>query len=281
MQEFNPEHILSFLKASKQEPVNLAFLFAYGKIYYSFHAQNSTLPLTAITKLIQGISEKYKENSHFILRNKIYTSAPPTNICLSMIKVAAKRFVNLVPAEPFIFIDPPYVFEEIEHTITFESNNSILQLLNETKLSSDTDCMQLALALKEKVNITESLALSDRKISAILVDAHFNLLAYGLNSNSKSRARHAEIDLIYHFYKKYQKKLPIQSKIFVTLKPCIMCANIIANFTEDINKIKVFYYENDQGKLARKTVLDNLRVGDDTCSRHGDKYISEHFSLLN
>ena len=53
--------------------------------------QTTNSPTTAIAKLIQGISEFYKENAHFMLRNRIYCSYAPQQKCLGMIKVAAKK----------------------------------------------------------------------------------------------------------------------------------------------------------------------------------------------
>ncbi|MGY3802663.1 Bd3614 family nucleic acid deaminase [Pigmentibacter ruber] len=254
MQNIVPEQILYYLKKLNQS--DYAFLVYQNTIYYAKQDSNIFSPLTAVTKLIQGISEQYKENAHYILRKKIYTSYIPTNMCLGMIKVAAKRFsyvansqVNLLPIS--------YQFEEIKHIIDCDLNEDIQQYLIKTNITSDNDCMQLANTLKEKVTIKNTLALSDRKIAGLLVDKNFNILAYGLNSNAKNKARHAEIDLIYRYYKDKKTKIPKHSKLFITLKPCLMCSNMLSECAEDITTIKIYYFEKDHGRFSKNTSLDD------------------------
>ncbi len=240
----------------KQYKNDIAFLIYNTTVYFAHHTQTTESPLTAITKLIQGISELQKENAHFILRNRIYSSYIPEKKCLGTIKVAAKR-TTFIEQFQNNNIELPYIFVEIEHKHVYNENITLQEYLRHIILKNDNDCMQLALHLKEKGSSAPSLALSDRKIAAILVDAQYHLLAYGLNSNSTNRARHAEINLIYQYFQKYQQKIPPNSKLFTTLKPCIMCANMIWDCAEDIKQVKVFYYENDYGSYTKNTILDN------------------------
>lgn len=239
----------------KQYKNDIAFLIHNTTVYYAHHIQTTNSPTTAITKLIQGISEFYKENAHFMLRNRIYCSYAPQQKCLGMIKVAAKRFTFIEQYE-YNASALPYTFVEVKYNFTFTDNPQIREYLSHIVLKNDNDCMQLALSLKEKGNNTFSLSLSDRKIAAILVDAQYQLLAYGLNSNSTNRTRHAEINLIYQYFHNYQQKIPANTKLFTSLKPCIMCANMIWECAEDITQVKVFYHENDYGSYTKNTVLD-------------------------
>ena len=254
MHNITPEQILYYLK--KQTQTDYAFLVYENTVYFAKHEVTINSPLTAITKLIQGISEYYKENAHYILRRKIFTSYFPTNKCLGMIKVAAKRFSYLSNSQANLF-PIPFAFKEINYSINCEINNDIQLFLQELRLKNNNECMQAAIILKEKVTIKSSLALSDRKIAGILVDEDYNILAYGLNSSAKNRARHAEIDLIYRFYSKNKKKLPRNTKLFITLKPCIMCSSMISECAEDIENIKVYYFEKDNGTFSKKTALDS------------------------
>ncbi|WGL60962.1 Bd3614 family nucleic acid deaminase [Pigmentibacter sp. JX0631] len=276
MQNIVPEQILYYLK--KQNQTDYAFLVYQNTVYFAQNIVTNDSPLTAVTKLIQGISEQYKDNAHSILRKKIYTSYFPTNKCLGMIKVAAKRFAYLSSSQTNLF-PIPFEIIEIKYSIHYEINNDIKEFLHGLMLKNSKECMQAALALKEKVTIKNSLALSDRKIAAILVDENYNVLAYGLNSNAKNRTRHAEIDLIYRFYNQNKKKLPKNSKLFITLKPCIMCSNMITECAEDIVNIKVYYFEKDNGTFSKKTTLDS-EIKCSLASKTSSS-ILEHLYLLN
>ena len=248
------EQIIYNFKINNQ--CDIAFLIFEETIYYSSHFPIPKSPTTAITKLIQGIYENYPDHSHFILRNKIYSSAIPTEMCLGMIKVAAKRFQAPVkPKNHNILV----LFDMIK--ISYQTN--IIENDFQNKL---TDYNNIYKNTSEFIELIEKLSLqtiqkkelfkSDRKVACILVSENQKILAFGLNENSRNKTKHAEVNLIQNYYKKYNQPLPKKSVIYTSLKPCKMCAGMIWTCANEVSLIKVFFLNDDLGTYAKHTVLN-------------------------
>ncbi|MGZ3771208.1 MAG: Bd3614 family nucleic acid deaminase, partial [Bdellovibrio sp.] len=75
----------------QSEPYHVAFVEHNNTIYYSFYPRNCEAPSSAIVKLLQGVFDKFLDQSFFILRNRIYTTAALSEMCRGMVKVVAKR----------------------------------------------------------------------------------------------------------------------------------------------------------------------------------------------
>jgi tRNA(Arg) A34 adenosine deaminase TadA len=82
------------------------------------------------------------------------------------------------------------------------------------------------------------------------------LLAHAVNTNARNRFCHAEINLLRELHFRGLKGIPAGASLYVTLKPCRMCAAMILSFCENSESIRVFYDENDPGPNARRTALD-------------------------
>src|SRR4051794_24453096 len=77
---------------TQSELGDVAFLASEDVIYFSQHKKASPgEPQSAITALIQGIWDKYPDKARGLLRNRIYSTQVPTEMCFGMVKVAAKR----------------------------------------------------------------------------------------------------------------------------------------------------------------------------------------------
>jgi tRNA(Arg) A34 adenosine deaminase TadA len=242
---------------TKENYGNIAFLIHENTIYFSRHTHILKSPTTAITKLIQGVYDSYPEKSHFILRNKIYSSAIPTEMCLGMIKVAAKRCKAPLKGKNHHILIP---FNMIE--ILYQSNNSIdnnLQnkLIQSNNLNNNTfEFLKLIKNLSFHTIQKKERYESNRKVACILVSENKQILSIGLNENSKNKTKHAEINLVQNYYKKYNQPIPKNSIIYTTLKPCKMCAGMIWSCAQDVSLIKVFFLHDDPGSYARNTVLN-------------------------
>src|SRR4051794_7209716 len=89
LQNLNP--LGPFETSLQKKVLEYAFLFYEGTLYFTCHKYIDRQPLSAIVILIQGIYEADPQMARKILRNPIFSTATPTEMCLGMVKVAAKR----------------------------------------------------------------------------------------------------------------------------------------------------------------------------------------------
>ena len=72
------------------------------------------------------------------------------------------------------------------------------------------------------------------------------------------KTRHAEMLLL----REHHYRLPEKGILWTTLKPCRMCAAWIVGSIKDAKNatdFRVVYFENDPGRFARNTALDELK----------------------
>ncbi|HEY8272480.1 MAG TPA: hypothetical protein VIG33_16425, partial [Pseudobdellovibrionaceae bacterium] len=88
----------------------LAFVSHRTNLYYAYFPKNAVAPSSAVVKLLQGLFDLQRDRSFFILRNRIYTTAPLSAMCQGMIKIVAKRALGNVQAQNHHF---PIPYEKI------------------------------------------------------------------------------------------------------------------------------------------------------------------------
>lgn len=189
-------------------------LFTIRSEYGSFWSET-------LLGLIEGVYELHAPRARSILRKRIECSREPTFSEQETVKVAAKR----------IRVNPTLSSTETKSLGTHLARPPI-----------DLPKTDKALPRYQQ----------DREVQARLIGADGKTLLETKNTNGKIRTRHAEMNLIDH----YGKKFPRGSKLIVTLKPCRMCAALIWENAESIEDFRVIYIENDPGRLAQGTLLD-------------------------
>ena len=234
--------------------LDFAFFEYQNTIYFSRFARNHpNEPQSSVTVLIQGIYERYPALARLLMRNRIYASNAPTEMCLGMVKVAAKRLsAPLKPAEGEL---PLFLkFEEV--TFSQVQPSEPLQLAPPGPFNHQQDWMRLTLNLAEKAHRDKNLYQSDRLVAAILVSSEGKLLSWAINQNAKNRTLHSEVLLIQNFFRHNQKPIPEDSTLYVSLKPCKMCAGMIWTATQNPKSLRVYYEQFDSGPMANSTVFD-------------------------
>ncbi len=259
---------------------DLAFVEYNGIVYYSRHHKLAEAPSSAVVKLLQGIFERYADHSFFILRQRIYTTAPLTEMCRGMIKVVAKRVTESISiqeselqgddcADGFKFQEIgtcdqllATVTPSIENQKQLVEIESLLGSFNQNKMGEigTLECLKKAQILAETVPRGNVLHDHDRSIAAILVSARGELLGYGMNSNSKNKTLHAEVNLIQRYYLENKKRIPQGAILYSTHKPCKMCAGMIYHWSEKPDSMQVYYSKEEMGGMSRQTILDRLRL---------------------
>jgi tRNA(Arg) A34 adenosine deaminase TadA len=236
--------------------VSTAYLADSGKLYFAHHTQ-SDAPTSAIVRLIQGVYARDPKNALSLVRNRIFSSSLATEMCHGMVKVAAKRLTDCVPQAEIDEaisrsekIDVSESFNALSNAFPFEENlnRDLAVMIHEKKPSSEVEWMAVA---KKLLRDGENLP-----VAALLISKEGELLSAAINSNSQNRTLHAEVNLIQSFYRKHRRKIPSESKIVTTLKPCKMCAAMIWTASEKIESIQVVYGQMDEGSHARETVLN-------------------------
>jgi tRNA(Arg) A34 adenosine deaminase TadA len=240
--------------------VNFAYLTDSEKLYFAHQPKDENSPTSAIVRLIQGVYAHDPKNALSIIRNRIFSTAQATEMCHGMVKVAAKRLtdsVSLLAADEVLSgfssavkIDVSESVNALLEELPFEADirNTLDEIVRRENPSSETEWMKAARKLLR--------AEDDLPVAALLISHDGKILSAAINSNSQNRTLHAEVNLIQSFYRTHQRKIPPQSKIITTLKPCKMCAAMIWTWAENIESMQVIFGEMDEGSHARETVLN-------------------------
>ena len=227
-------------------PMDLAILtFKFREeysVYWAQGAKNSHPLQSAPVALIQGIYEQRPEMARKILRERIFTTAPMSEALRETVKVCAKR------------IDAGISELEIPSgAIELTLPSSPLAPPRPPSIPSMEQARWLAQSVARE---NKPLYLRDRAIGAVLVSRDGELLAHSVNTNAINRFCHAEINLLRQLQSGGVRRIPAGASLYVTLKPCRMCAAMILAYSEDPSTIHVYFDEDDPGTNARRTALD-------------------------
>lgn len=267
--EKKAEHIaFLLLKApTRTKHLDLAFVEYNGVVYYAFYPCQDAAPSSAVVKLLQGLFDRFVDQSFFILRQRIYTTSSLTEMCSGMIKVVAKRASQgIVPSDHNLDLDLRFCAigsdKEVFPSVNLLNSENAVPIsdvqiwIDEAKPKTEIDFLKLASHLAKRVPRGDILHDHDRDIAALLVDKNQRLLSYGINSNSKNKTLHAEVNLIQRFFRSQKMKIPEGAVLYSTHKPCKMCAGMIYYWSEKPNSVQVCYSIEEKGTLSRQTVLD-------------------------
>lgn len=253
-----------------------AFVQNKNKIYYAHCELTEGKPFTPVTKLLQNFFDNYLDQSFFTLRNRIFCNYKPTALCTGMTKVVAKRISPLLEysnlplqnvANTFFNQNPsqePLEFIKIEgpHSGPFLRDEqlallppNIEELLNQP-VNSVKHILKLLEALSSSIPRGEILHDYHRPISALIVDPQNKILSYGIHSGAQNKTLHAEVNAIQKLFNNNQSRIPKGSTIYVSHKPCKMCAAMIWRMAEDIQTCRIFFKEIELGGLSKTTILD-------------------------
>jgi tRNA(Arg) A34 adenosine deaminase TadA len=197
------------------------------------------------------VERVYASETHArrILRERIFAVDPATLAERELVKVAAKRLQ--APAERPLPSGANVVrLAETPPLPDFE--------IPETRVGAAVPRADVARTL-ERMKLRTSRARekwsSDRPVAALLLDRDGRVLASAWNTNAVIRTRHAERNLC-EILARDGRKIPTDATLYVSLKPCRMCAARIWETAEDPAKLNVVYFENDPGPLAQGTMLE-------------------------
>jgi len=242
-----------------RESSPFSFLYFENTVFYHQYSRSVYEPSSSILRLIQGIYEIAPQKARQILRSRIYSNENPTELCYGAVKVSAKRLTASLDFRTHVDSNLRPVPEDLKWVEVDQKTERPFPPFCETA-HSETDFLKLAGDLAETIPQhwpqDAPRYLRDRQIAAILVSEKNEVLSCAINTNALNRTLHAELNLVQEHFYRTGKPIPRGSKIFVTLKPCKMCAGAIWVSSKDPFSTQVFYSEFDPGRNARWTVLD-------------------------
>lgn len=251
-----------------KDSLEVAWVEFKGKVYFSYFTKGSAAPSSAVVKLLQGLFDRHKDHSFFILRQRIFTTAALSEMCKGMIKVVAKRATGEITPEQDLEFSEPLEFVEVESrenplsVVTHLNSENQMQIatvekwLSSLNPKSATEHLQAARDLSKQVPRGEILHDYDREIAAILIAADGKVLSYGVNSNSINKTLHAEVNLVQRYFRDHGQKIPAGAVLYSTHKPCKMCAGMIYDWAQNPDQLKVYYSIEESGGMSTQTVLD-------------------------
>jgi tRNA(Arg) A34 adenosine deaminase TadA len=245
----------------------LAWVTHKETTYFVQKPKEQTWPTSSAQKLIQEVFEKFYDHSFFILRNPLFTTEAQDPATQSMVKVVAKRARYSQSLEVFFSLATQKVelgCKEVFFSESPDQQSAELDLSQfafaDLNLNSLNDHQIVALLKKVIESLPRGKVLHDyhRPIAALLLNEKNQIVSLFKNTNARSKTLHAEVNLIQNWYNKIAAPIPEHYKIFVTLKPCRMCADLIAKCSHP--KVPIYFLENDPGPLAQGSQIEERLI---------------------
>jgi tRNA(Arg) A34 adenosine deaminase TadA len=238
----------------------LAVINYQDQIFYSAYSPKNHEPHSAVTQLIQSIYNQFPDEALKILRNRIFLNYTPSLMCLSMIQLAAKRYV--VDTKLIV----PGCSQKLEFKTLINSNLDSGNLyekfeghLNNQENASQENAFEAALNwLKSEQNHKKLEGKSIRKnIKAFLTDTHKSFFLFSENLPNKNKTLHAEVALLQNYYQIKQKGFDSPVELYTSLQCCKMCAAMFWHMHENpLMNLKSFYLTKETGPSARNSILN-------------------------
>ncbi|MCM2281009.1 MAG: Bd3614 family nucleic acid deaminase [Bdellovibrionaceae bacterium] len=238
-----------------QRPLALLWDEQTSQGYYCRLLAEPHQPETAVTRLISSLWHTLGPQALRVIRLPVWTTHPVTELERAFVRVAAKR-IRAFPPPTDIFSRGHW--NEVAAPPLPEAPS----LPEPTPLTlGDAQAMHLVRELAHRVpRDSHARARTARAIAAVLVGADGQRLAWAVNSAGQDRTRHAEANLVQSWWRQTRSPLPPGARLYCTLKPCRMCAEMIWMAAANPERLQVHYLEHDPGPLAQATILEHKGV---------------------
>lgn len=203
-------------------------------------------------KLIEFTYKNHPDIALFILRQRITLSYSPSNFEIALIKVAAKRY----SVSEALDAKSNSKINNLRTKNVSLKNTGLKNIRFKTQLTNK-EAMDLAIQCSRKSKQRDERFRSDRQVGAVLLDSQNRLLSTGYNKASVAKFHHAEFNCVRSFWNRTKTFIPVGAKLFVTLKPCKMCAALLFDCSQAPETLQIYYLNNDPGPFAKDTLLES------------------------
>jgi len=211
-----------------------------------------------IARLIHGINVEFGAERLRILRQRICADYDISSWDHNLIKVCAKRFCNSRNLDE----DAAKARRVIDIGANLQVDQTSARLQHLTgKVFSHKDALELCVSLADEQKSTHSdvkLHLAPRKVGALILDRSGKLLVATVNTNASCQMLHAEVNLILNLRERGIHEIPNGAQIYVSLKPCRMCASLILRSAFNSSSIKIIAAADDTGRFGRHNILSGI-----------------------
>jgi tRNA(Arg) A34 adenosine deaminase TadA len=239
-----------------------AWVVHQNRLYFARCPKDISGPTCATTKLIQFLFDEFVDQSFFILRNRIFTTEKLTSMSEGMVQLAAKRATGNIQPRDHVMEVPKEMLEmgskdqhffksRFDHQISWKAPDWVHDAIEAQYYLQD---------LVSQIPRGEVLHDFNRPIAVLICSPNGKLLSWAVNNNSKNKTLHAEVASILKYFETFGQKLPKQAHIYVSMKPCRMCAGMMVEMAEDPDSIRVIYFQDDPGPLAQNTELEKRKL---------------------
>lgn len=231
------------------------------KTYFSLHSDKKNHPSSALIKLVQGIFDLFEDHSFFILRNRIYTTAEVRELDHQVVKMLAKRISQSIYENWLLDCANQEVQEIGESSQDFYHSKFASNIFAQKSFHSSKEETKFYLEhLLGQMQVAEKWHDQNRKVACCLVQKSGELILSSTNGAKVNKSLHAEFSLCQEYWKKFKTSFPEGSRLWVSLKPCRMCAAAIDVMSAGLSDFRVIYLQEDQGPMSKKTILDQRKI---------------------
>ncbi len=236
---------------------NFAWVTHENNLYWVSETEEQALGFSAVQSLIFNIFEIKHDLSFFILRNQIHTTLRENPYDHAAVKLTAKKIKYNESPEAFQRAlgsakTSIHLTLKIGESVDYQKSKMTFE---PQIISEKNEVVQFIENLKQKIPTGPVLHDYNRQIVAVLVNGKGEILFANSNFNYRNKILHAEVNLMNSYFEQNRKPVPDGCKVYVSLKPCRMCANILHQSCE--LGVKIFYLTDDTGKLARGSLIES------------------------
>lgn len=217
----------------------------------------AAFPSSAAVKLLQGVFEKHKDHSFFLLRKRIYLNYEPGPMDLGFIDLVAKRWSRIdaadgtnASAEVRLPINEVVPLKECFFRPDHFADHGVCTI---SSIQNSSEALQALENLEAQILRGSVLHKHSRQIAAIFCDETGVVLGHALHAGAVNKTRHAEVELLQGLYRKGFRPTG-KYRMYVSTQPCRMCAGLWAEVLGE--RVRVFYRDEDPGTKARGTELE-------------------------
>lgn len=226
-----------------------------------------------IERLIRGIHPLFPSRADWLLRARIYGTAPLNASEWGLLKVGAKRY-EILKQEVFDLRVEALRTQGLGFVHAQQPVEAVVQSLTRIAFASLKEAMHWLLLQTERVN-QQQLMLGNgqespifeqefafkarrwhgkqRTVGALLLDGNFKPWALAFKQPEIHPLYHAEWSLLDAYLR---QKVTLRTPIILlsTLKPCKLCAGAWVSYGP--KPLQVYYLSDDLGKMGQNTAFD-------------------------